>query len=90
MNKPIDEPIYPRRTLTDRRRDVAMILEQCPEFSDRRIAKIAVASRELVSEIRHRMIRKSLIESRHALRRVGADGKTYKRLPMPRNNNRTP
>lgn len=82
MTKPIDTPLYPRpRTVQGRRRDVVEVLEQHPEYSDRRIAKIAVVSRELVSTIRRELVRKSRIESRHALRRVGADGKTYKQLP---------
>jgi hypothetical protein len=84
MTKPIDTPLYPRRTLQDRRRDVIRLLTEHPEYSDRRITRIAVVSRELVTAIRRNMIRKCQIESRHALRRVGADGKTYNRLPQPK------
>jgi hypothetical protein len=76
-----DEPLYPRRTPRDRRRDVIRLLTDRPEISDRRAARIAVVSRELVRAIRRNMIRLSKIESRHALYRVGADGKTYTRLP---------
>jgi hypothetical protein len=72
-----DEPLYPRRTPRDRRRDVIKLLTDRPEISDRRAARIAVVSRELVRAIRRNMIRLSKIESRHALYRVGKDGKTY-------------
>jgi hypothetical protein len=72
-----DEPLYPRRTFADRRRDVIRLLTERPEISDRRAARIAVVSRELVAKIRSNMIRLSKIESRHALYRVGRDGKTY-------------
>lgn len=81
MTRPIDTPLHPRRSPADRRHDVTTILLAFPEISDRRIARIAVVSRELVSQIRRELVRKSRIESRHALRRVGADGKTYKQLP---------
>jgi predicted transcriptional regulator len=77
MNKTLDEPMYPRRTHWERRRDVAKVLTERPEISDRRVARIAVVSQELVRQVRREMIRKSLIQSCHALRRVGADGKTY-------------
>jgi hypothetical protein len=82
--KPIDEPLYPHRTLADRRRDVIRTLEAHPEYSDRRITRIAVVSRELVTGIRRNLIRKCRIASQHALRRVGADGKTYRKLPKPK------
>jgi hypothetical protein len=85
VTTPIDEPLYPYRSRSDRRRDVIMLLTACPEYSDRRIAHIAVVSRGWVSEIRRELVRKSQIQSCHALKRVGADGKTYKRLPKPRN-----
>jgi len=84
MTPPDDTPLYPSRSIPSRRRDVINLLTEHPEYSDRRITRIAVVSRELVSAIRRNLIRKSLIESRHALHRIGADGKTYKRLPRPR------
>lgn len=77
MTKPIDEPLHAHRTYASRRLDVTRTLEEHPEISDRRIARIAAVGRNLVSEIRHELIRKSLIQSCHALRRIGADGKTY-------------
>lgn len=83
MDKPIDEPLYTRRNHADRRADVVQVLTERPEISDRRIARIAVVSRELVRQIRRDMIRRSQIQSCHALRRIGADGKTYKWLPQP-------
>jgi predicted transcriptional regulator len=86
MSKPIDEPMYIHRTQASRRRDVINLLTEHPEYSDRRITRIAVVSRELVTKIRRNLIRLSKIESRHARQRVGADGKTYKRLPQPREN----
>jgi predicted transcriptional regulator len=87
MTKPIDEPLHPHRSRSDRRRDIVMLLQACPEYSDRRIARIAVVSRGWVSEIRRELVRKSLIESQLVPHRVGADGKTYKRLPRPREAN---
>jgi hypothetical protein len=81
MTKPIDEPLYTRRPVASRRADVIKLLTEHPEYSDRRITRIAVVSRELVTAIRRNMIRLSKIESCHAWRRAGADGKTYKRLP---------
>jgi hypothetical protein len=59
------------------------VLTEHPEYSDRRIARIADVSREWVSQIRRELVRKSLIESQLVPHRVGADGKTYKRLPRP-------
>ncbi len=76
-----DEPLYPRRSPADRRRDVVRLLTERPEISDRRAAYIAVVSRGLVREVRRELVRSSLIQSHHALRRVGADGKIYTRLP---------
>jgi hypothetical protein len=84
MTRPTDEPLYPRRTQADRRRDVMRLLMEHPEFSDRRIAWIGVVGRELVREIRRELVRACRIASRHALSRIGADGKLYKRLPQPR------
>lgn len=84
MNRPVDEPLYPYRSLARRCQDVAMTLLAKPEASDRRVARVAGVSRELVASIRREMIRKSQIQSHHALKRVGADGKTYTRLPQPR------
>jgi hypothetical protein len=83
MNKPLDEPMYPRRAHWERRRDVTRVLTERPEISDRRVAHIAVVSRELVRQVRRELVRKSLIQSCHALRRVGADGKNYE-LPRPK------
>jgi DNA-binding CsgD family transcriptional regulator len=90
MTKPIDEPMYPRRSLADRRRDVIKLLTEQPEISNRRVAYIAGVSRELVNAIRSNMIRLSKIESRHALRRVGADGKTYRITRRPRTQDAQP
>jgi hypothetical protein len=82
MNKPIDEPLYTHRSPADRRRGVVQVLEEHPEYSDRRIARLADVSRGWVSEIRRELVRKSQIPSHSALSRVGADGKLYKRLPQ--------
>jgi hypothetical protein len=79
-----DEPLYHHRSPARRRRDLADFLAEHPELSDRRVARIVDVSRELVGKVRRNMIRLSQIPSRYALRRVGADGKTYKRLPQPR------
>jgi hypothetical protein len=84
MTEPLDEPMYVRRTLASRRRDIIKILTEHPEYSDRRITTIAVVSRELVTRIRRNLIRLARIDSRHARQRIGADGKIYKRLPQPR------
>jgi len=84
MSKPLDEPLYPCRTPADRRRDVIALLTERPEISDRRAARIAVVGRELVRQVRRELVRKSLIQSHHALRRVGADGKIYTLLPRAR------
>ncbi len=83
MNKPIDEPLYQHRPVSDRRNTVTNLILSHPEASNRRIARVAVVSREMVGKIRRELIRKSKIESRHALHRVGADGKTYT-LPKPK------
>jgi hypothetical protein len=85
VDRPIDTPLYPYRSKADRRRDVIAVMEASPEISDRRIARIAGVSRELVGQIRRELVRLSLIQSHHALRRVGADGKTYE-LPRPKQN----
>ena len=84
MARIVDEPLHPRRTVADRRADVIRLLEEHPEYSDRRLSRIAVVSRELVTRIRRELIRQSKIPSRHALHRVGADGKHYTRLPRAR------
>lgn len=84
MTKPIDTPLYTRRSPADRRQDTVDLLRAHPEYSDRRLSKIAVVSRELIRQIRAELVRKSLIQSYHALHRVGADGKTYKQLPRPK------
>jgi hypothetical protein len=84
MTRPLDEPLYPCRTPADRRRDVIALLTERPEISDRRAARIAVVGRELVSQVRRELVRKSLIQSCHALRRVGSDGKIYRNLPRPK------
>lgn len=83
MNRPLDEPLHPRRSQADRRRDVISVMQIHPEYSDRRLARIAVVSRELVTKIRRELIRRSVIESCYALHRIGADGKHYRRLPQP-------
>lgn len=82
MEKPNDQPLYPRRTNADRRRDVIRLLEQHPEYSDRRIAFIAVAARETVTLIRSNLVRKRQIPAMP--KRIGADGKIYGRLPSSR------
>jgi hypothetical protein len=69
-----DEPLFPSRTLAERRRHLIQALEMHPEYSDRRIARIAAVSRESVKLMRSNMVRMKRIECSY---RVGADGKTY-------------
>lgn len=84
MTKPIDERLYPHRSLANRRNDVIRVMTERPEISNRRVALIAGVCRELANEIRRELIRKSLIQSCHALRRIGADGKTYELRLRPK------
>jgi hypothetical protein len=69
-----DEPLFPSRTQAERRRHVITALEMHPEYSDRRIARIAAVSRETVKLMRSNMVRMKRIECPY---RVGLDGKTY-------------
>lgn len=76
MSRIVDEPLFPRRTHADRRRCVRDLLLAHPEYSDRRVAFIAVVSRETVALMRSNLIKLGRIEDVPI--RAGADGKTYR------------
>jgi hypothetical protein len=71
-----DEPLFPWRSPADRRRHVTQALLTHPEYSDRRIARMAAVGRGLVKIMRSNMERMKRIQSGS---RVGLDGKIYGR-----------
>lgn len=78
-----DEPLFERSTPAERREQTAACLLMHPSYSDRRIARIAAVSRELVRAVRRDLVASGKLRAEPVIR-AGADGKTYTRLPRPR------